>query len=89
LVPWVPLTKFDAFQSIFPAGTVTQAPKIKAIIIGKRATWSLRGAGRFRFADDACIDIRTMAFKDGTAFLQAGGIVFDSLEEEYIETMNN
>jgi len=49
--------------------------------------------GRFDFADDSmdtCIAIRTMVFKDGTAYLQAGGgIVFDSVEEdEYIETIN-
>lgn len=39
---------------------------------------------------DTCIAIRTMTFKDGTAYLQAGGgIVFDSVEEdEYIETIN-
>lgn len=49
--------------------------------------------GRFDFADDAmdtCIAIRTMTFKNGTAYLQAGGgIVFDSVEEdEYTETIN-
>lgn len=49
--------------------------------------------GRFDFADDAmdtCIAIRTMTFKNGIAYLQAGGgIVFDSVEEdEYIETIN-
>lgn len=49
--------------------------------------------GRFDFADDemdTCIAIRTMTFKDGVAYLQAGGgIVFDSVEEdEYVETLN-
>ena len=49
--------------------------------------------GRFDFAEDemdVCIAIRTMVFKDGVAYLQAGGgIVFDSVEEdEYIETVN-
>lgn len=49
--------------------------------------------GRFDFAEDemdTCIAIRTMTFKDGTVYLQAGGgIVFDSNEEEeYIETIN-
>lgn len=49
--------------------------------------------GRFDFADDemdTCIAIRTMTFKDGIAYLQAGGgIVFDSIEEdEYVETVN-
>lgn len=49
--------------------------------------------GRFDFADDemdTCIAIRTMLFKDGVAYLQAGGgIVFDSVEEEeYVETID-
>jgi chorismate binding enzyme len=49
--------------------------------------------GRFDFADDemdTCIAIRTMTFKDGTVYLQAGGgIVYDSVEEdEYVETLN-
>jgi anthranilate synthase component 1 len=49
--------------------------------------------GRFDFADDAmdtCIAIRITVFKDGVAYLQAGGgIVHDSVEEEeYIESMN-
>lgn len=49
--------------------------------------------GRWDFADDemdVCIAIRTMVFKDGVAYLQAGGgIVFDSVEEdEYVETIN-
>jgi hypothetical protein len=49
--------------------------------------------GHFDFASDSmdtCIAIRTMTFKDGVAYLQAGGgIVFDSVEEdEYVETLN-
>ena len=49
--------------------------------------------GRFDFADDEmdiCIAIRTMVFKGGVAYLQAGGgIVYDSVEEdEYVETLN-
>jgi len=49
--------------------------------------------GRFDFAEDemdTCIAIRTMTFKNGVAYLQAGGgIVFDSVEEEeYVETLN-
>ena len=49
--------------------------------------------GRWDFADDemdTCIAIRTMVFKNGIAYLQAGGgIVFDSVEEdEYVETLN-
>ncbi|THG98578.1 hypothetical protein EW026_g3631 [Hermanssonia centrifuga] len=91
-------TRFDAFRSIFPAGTVSGAPKIKAIELVYELEQDRRGVyagavGRFDFAEDemdTCIAIRTMTFKDGTAYLQAGGgIVFDSVEEdEYIETIN-
>ncbi|KZV69669.1 anthranilate synthase component [Peniophora sp. CONT] len=92
------LTRFDAFRSIFPAGTVSGAPKIKAVELvydreGERRGVYAGAVGRFDFASDAmdtCIAIRTMVFKDGTAYLQAGGgIVFDSVEEdEYVETIN-
>ncbi|KAF8201460.1 ADC synthase [Pholiota molesta] len=92
------LTRFDAFRSIFPAGTVSGAPKIKAIEIVASLEKERRGVyagavGRFDFANDemdTCIAIRTMTFKDGVAYLQAGGgIVFDSVEEdEYVETIN-
>ncbi|ELU44617.1 anthranilate synthase [Rhizoctonia solani AG-1 IA] len=90
--------RFDAFRSIFPAGTVSGAPKIKAVELVSELEGERRGVyagavGRFDFADDemdTCIAIRTMTFKDGIAYLQAGGgIVFDSVEEdEYIETLN-
>ncbi|CAE6433239.1 unnamed protein product [Rhizoctonia solani] len=90
--------RFDAFRSIFPAGTVSGAPKIKAVELVSELEGERRGVyagavGRFDFADDemdTCIAIRTMTFKDGVAYLQAGGgIVFDSVEEdEYIETLN-
>jgi anthranilate synthase component I len=90
--------RFDAFRSIFPAGTVSGAPKIKAIeLVGslereRRGTYA-GAVGRFDFAADemdTCIAIRTMVFKDQMVYLQAGGgIVFDSVEEdEYIETVN-
>ncbi|KAK4702002.1 anthranilate synthase component I, partial [Phenoliferia sp. Uapishka_3] len=92
------LTRFDAFRSIFPAGTVSGAPKIRAIELVADLEQERRGAyagavGHFDFASDSmdtCIAIRTMTFKDGVAYLQAGGgIVFDSDEdEEYIETIN-
>jgi len=92
------LTRFDAFRSIFPAGTVSGAPKIKAIEIVSGLEQERRGVyagavGRFDFAEDemdTCIAIRTMTFKDGIAYLQAGGgIVYDSVEEEeYVETIN-
>ncbi|SCU95094.1 LAME_0F10682g1_1 [Lachancea meyersii CBS 8951] len=91
-------TRFDALRSIFPAGTVSGAPKVKAMeLIGelegeKRGVyagavghWSYDGKSM-----DTCIALRTMVFKDGVAYLQAGGgIVFDSDEQdEYEETMN-
>lgn len=91
-------SRFDAFRSIFPAGTVSGAPKVKAIqLVGgleKERRGVYAGAvGRFDFDRnelDTCIAIRTMTFKDGTVYLQAGGgIVFDSVEEdEYVETIN-
>lgn len=90
--------RFDAFRSIFPAGTVSGAPKIKAIELVYGLEKERRGVyagavGRWDFADDemdTCIAIRTMVFKDGVAYLQAGGgIVYDSVEEdEYVETLN-
>ncbi|KAG0146475.1 hypothetical protein CROQUDRAFT_671102 [Cronartium quercuum f. sp. fusiforme G11] len=92
------LTRFDAFRSIFPAGTVSGAPKLKAITLVAELEKERRGAyagavGRFNFdasAMDTCIAIRTMVFKDGVVYFQAGGgIVHDSVEEdEYVETLN-
>ncbi|KAK0543399.1 anthranilate synthase component 1 [Tilletia horrida] len=91
-------SRFDALRSIFPAGTVSGAPKIRAIELVAELEKERRGVyagavGHIDFAStemDVCIAIRTMTFKDGTAYLQAGGgIVFDSVEEEeYIETIN-
>ncbi|MBW0521930.1 hypothetical protein O181_061645 [Austropuccinia psidii MF-1] len=92
------LTRFDAFRSIFPAGTVSGAPKLRAITLVADLEKERRGpyagaVGRFNFdqaAMDTCIAIRTMTIKDGTVYLQAGGgIVHDSVEEdEYVETLN-
>lgn len=91
-------SKLDALRSIFPAGTVSGAPKVRAIELVTELEQERRGVyagavGRIDFAKDeldVCIAIRTMTFKDGIAYLQAGGgIVYDSVEEdEYIETMN-
>ena len=91
-------TRFDAFRSIFPAGTVLGAPKVRAMeLIGelegeKRGVYA-GAVGHWSYDGktmDTCIALRTMVFKDGIAYLQAGGgIVFDSDEyDEYIETMN-
>lgn len=92
------MTRFDAFRSIFPAGTVSGAPKVKAMeIIGelekeKRGVYA-GAVGHWGYDGktmDTCIALRTMVYKDGVAYLQAGGgIVFDSDEhDEYEETMN-
>lgn len=91
-------SRFDAFRSIFPAGTVSGAPKVKAIqLVGgleqeKRGVYA-GAVGRFDFDRDnldTCIAIRTMTFMGGHVYLQAGGgIVFDSVEEdEWVETEN-
>ena len=91
-------TRFDAFRSIFPAGTVSGAPKVKAMTIINQLENEKRGiyagaVGHWAYdgkSMDTCIALRTMVYKDGVAYLQAGGgIVFDSDEyDEYIETMN-
>ncbi|KAK6458892.1 ADC synthase [Scheffersomyces xylosifermentans] len=91
-------TRFDAFRSIFPAGTVSGAPKVRAMeLIGelekeKRGVYA-GAVGHWSYDGktmDTCIALRTMVYKDGVAYLQAGGgIVFDSDEyDEYVETMN-
>jgi len=72
--------RFDAFRSIFPAGTVSGAPKVKAIQLISGLEKEKRGVyagavGRFDFDRDemdTCIAIRTMTCKDGVVYLQAG-----------------
>ncbi|KAI1344029.1 anthranilate synthase component 1 [Xylariaceae sp. FL0016] len=100
-------TRFDAFRSIFPAGTVSGAPKVKAMELIAELEKEKRGiyagaVGYFGYgsvdragkvtegAMDTCIALRTMMYKEGVAYLQAGGgIVFDSDPyEEWMETMN-
>jgi len=101
-------TRFSAFRSIFPAGTVSGAPKVRAMELIAELEKEKRGVyagavGYFGFSQvtpdgsaieegamDTCIALRTMVWKDGVAYLQAGGgIVFDSdPEDEWIETMN-
>jgi anthranilate synthase component 1 len=89
--------RFDALASCFPAGTVTGAPKVRAMEIISQLEPEPRGvyAGAVVYADyaknlDSCIAIRTIALKDGCASVQAGaGIVADSIPElEYQETVN-
>lgn len=77
---------FDLFQACFPAGTVSGAPKIRAMEIIDELEPFQRGPyagalGYFSYSGnmDMAITIRTLLFKGGTAYLQAGaGIVADS-----------
>jgi anthranilate synthase component 1 len=91
------LDRFDALASCFPAGTVTGAPKIRAMEIIRELEPDRRGiyAGAVLYMDyadnlDSCIAIRTIELRDGKASVQAGaGIVADSVpEHEYAETVN-
>jgi anthranilate synthase component 1 len=88
---------FDVLKASFPAGTVTGAPKIRAMEIIEELETTKRGpyagcVGYFGFSGnmDTCITIRTIVFKNKTAYIQAGaGIVADSdPEKEYMETVN-
>jgi anthranilate synthase component 1 len=88
---------FDVFRATFPAGTVSGAPKIRAMEIIEELEPSRRGfyagaVGYFSFLGnmDTCITIRSILVKDGKAYVQAGGgIVADSdPEKEYEETMH-
>ncbi|MEE8194504.1 MAG: anthranilate synthase component I [Dehalococcoidales bacterium] len=91
------LTAFDALRACFPAGTVSGAPKIRAMEIIAELEPQKRGpyagaTGYFSFSGnmDMAISIRTMVVTKGVAYVQAGGgIVYDSIpEREYEETMN-
>ncbi|ORY13642.1 anthranilate synthase-like protein component I [Clohesyomyces aquaticus] len=82
-------TRFDAFRSIFPAGTVSGAPKVRAMeliaelerekrgvyagAVGYFGYGSVDGDKDIEGAMDTCIALRTMLVKDGVAYLQAGG----------------
>jgi anthranilate synthase component 1 len=88
---------FDVLRATFPAGTLTGAPKVRAMEIIAEQEPSRRGpyggaVGYFSYGGnmDFCITIRTMLQKDGKIFIQAGaGIVADSdPEAEYKETLN-
>ncbi|MEA1929145.1 MAG: anthranilate synthase component I [Candidatus Auribacterota bacterium] len=88
---------YNAFAATFPAGTVSGAPKIRAMEIIEELEPIRRGpyagaVGYFSFDGnlDSCITIRTILVKDKTAFIQAGaGIVADSVpEKEYQECLN-
>ena len=88
---------YDVLRACFPAGTVSGAPKIRAMEIIEELEPSRRGpyagaVGYFGFSGnmDTCINIRTVVVKGRQAFIQAGaGIVADSdPEAEYHETCN-
>jgi anthranilate synthase component 1 len=90
-------TPVDAFLSTFPAGTVSGAPKIRAMELIDRFEPTRRGpyAGAVAYIGfsgnlDSCITIRTIVLANGRAYVQAGaGIVYDSdPAKEYEETMS-
>jgi anthranilate synthase component I len=80
------VTPFDVLRACFPAGTVSGAPKIRAMQLISELEGFRRGpyAGAVLYAlpggtMDACISLRTMVMRDGVAYLQAGaGVVADS-----------
>ena len=89
--------RFDALMACFPAGTVSGAPKVRAMEIIDEQEPTRRGvySGSVLYADfsgnlDSCIAIRTLVARDGKGYIQAGGgIVADSVpENEYQETVN-
>jgi anthranilate synthase component 1 len=88
---------FDVLRAVFPHGTVSGAPKVRAMEILDELEPTARGpyAGAVGYAGyngalDTCIAIRTLVVKDGVAYAQAGGgIVADSVPAtEYDETIN-
>ena len=91
------LAQYDAFRSVFPAGTLSGAPKVRALQLIFELEEEKRGiyggaVGYFGYCGnvDTCIVLRTIVYKDGIAYLQAGGgIVYDSeLEAEFDEICN-
>ncbi|MGC2401258.1 MAG: anthranilate synthase component I [Acidobacteriaceae bacterium] len=91
------LSAVDAFCACFPAGTLSGAPKIRAMEIIEELEPSRRGiyGGSVFYADfsgnfDSCIAIRSMLVKGDQGYIQAGGgIVADSVpENEYQESVN-
>ena len=91
------LSAFDVIRACLPAGTLSGAPKIRAMEIIDELEPTRRGpyggaVGYFSFSGsaDTAITIRTAVIKDNIAYVQAGGgVVADSVpENEYYETMN-
>ena len=90
-------TALDALMSVLPAGTLSGAPKVRAMEIIDELENKRRGlyggtVGYLAFDGDidTCIAIRTVLFRNNKAYVQAGaGIVYDSVpENEYEETKN-
>jgi anthranilate synthase component 1 len=90
-------TPFDVLRATFPAGTLSGAPKVRAMQIIEELEPTRRGVyggaiGYFSYNGnlDACITIRTLLVKDGIAYVQAGGgIVADSdADSEFEETVS-
>jgi len=88
---------FDALMACFPAGTLSGAPKVRAMEIIDELEPTRRGVygGAILYLDfsgnlDSCIGLRTLVAKNGRAYVQAGGgIVADSVpEREYQESCN-
>jgi anthranilate synthase component 1 len=88
---------FAALASCFPAGTLSGAPKVRAMEIIDELEPTRRGVygGAILYLDfagnlDSCIAIRTLVVKNGVAYVQAGGgIVYDSVpQREYEESVN-
>lgn len=88
---------YDLMRATFPAGTLTGAPKIRAMQIISELEQTSRGpyggcVGYFSFTGnlDCCITIRTALIKDGFAYVQAGGgwVADSNPEAEYMETIN-
>jgi len=91
------LTAVDALRACFPAGTLSGAPKVRAMEIIEELEPSRRGTygGAVLYADfsgnlDSCIAIRSLLAKNGKGYVQAGaGIVADSVPElEHQESLN-
>ena len=91
------LTAYDVLRACFPAGTLSGAPKIRAMEIITDLEGQKRGpyggaVGYFSFSGnvDTAITLRTSVIKDGVAYVQAGGgVVADSVpEDEYQETLD-
>ena len=89
--------RWDALMACFPAGTVSGAPKVRAMEIIDELEPTKRGvyAGAVMYVDfsnnlDSCIAIRTLVVRGNKGYIQAGGgIVADSVpENEYMETVN-